>query len=92
MLTFRGWPKDGGLYTEYQVMRNDKEKIGVIAVGGLFTLKEGTTLTEEEKIAIVNGCKRVYELPSEYGCFGVGESPTEPFDERRLPGCIILAK
>jgi len=69
-----------------------KEKIGTIAVGGFYTLEEGITLSEEEKIAIINGCKKVYELPSEYGCFGVGESPTEPFDERRLPGCIILAK
>ena len=90
MLTFRGWPKDGGPYTEYHVIRDDKEKIVTIAIGGFFTLEEEITLTKEENTVIVNRCKRIYELPSEYGCFGVGESPTKPL--RRLPECIMPTK
>ena len=73
-------------------MREDREKIGTIAICGYFTPEKGVTFTEEEKAAIVKGCKRIYELPSEYGCFGVGKIPTEPFNERRLSECLMPPK
>ena len=80
VLTFKGQPEDGGLYTGYNVLR-DGRVIGSIAIGGFFCNDAEVSLTEEEQSAIVNACKRIYEMPSEYGCLGVGESPIKPFDE-----------
>lgn len=83
MLTFKGYsPDECRLYTGYIVLR-DGQRIGFIEIGGFFRKNAGTALTEDEKSAIRNGCKKVYEMPSEYGCLGVGESPTKPFDESR---------
>ena len=80
MLAFKGQPADGGLYTEYNVLR-DGQIIGSIGVGGYFTKNVGVSLTAEECERIKGACKRVYEMPSEYGCFGVGEPPTTPFEQ-----------
>lgn len=82
MITFKGYPEDGGLYTGYNVLRNG-QKVGFIGVGGFFRKDAGVSLTEDEQNFIRAGCKKVYEQPSEYGCLGVGESPTEPFNESR---------
>ena len=80
MITFKGSPEDGGLYTGYNVIC-DGQIIGFIGVGGFFRSNVKVLLTKEEQDAVVSACKRVYEMPSEYGCLGVGESPNEPFDE-----------
>ena len=81
MITFKGYPQDGGLYTGYEVVR-DGQKIGFIDVCGIF-LKDtdDVVLTVEEKRVIGQRCKRVHEMPSECGCLGVGESPTGSLDE-----------
>ena len=81
MITFKGYPQDGGLYTGYDVVR-DGQKIGFIDVCGIF-LKDtdGVVLTVEEKYVIGQMCKRVHEMPSEYGCLGVGESPTDSLED-----------
>ena len=82
MITFKGYPEDGALYTGYNVLR-DVQKVGFIEVGGFFRKDSGVTLTEDEQNFIRAGCKKIFEQPSEFGCFGVGESPMEPFDEDR---------
>ena len=83
IFSIHGYPQDGGLYVGYNVIK-DGEIIGFISVGGIFRNDANASLTEEEQIIIMNSCKKVYEMPSEYGCLGVGESPTTPFDESRL--------
>ena len=81
MITFQGHPQDGGLYTGYNVIQ-DKQAIGVIDVSGIFRKSTDViALTDEERDIIRKMCKRVYEMPSEYGCLGVGESPTDSFDD-----------
>lgn len=81
MITFDGYPKNGGLYTGYNVLR-DEQKIGFIGAGGGFYQSDAKiALTEEEKRTVRTGCKQVYEMPSEYGCLGVGESPTTQFNK-----------
>lgn len=81
MITFQGHPQDGGLYTGYNVIQNE-QVIGSIEVCGIFRKNTAdTSLNEEERQVIQTICKRVYEMPSEYGCLGVGESPTEPFED-----------
>lgn len=80
MITCQGYPQDGGLYTGYEVIR-DEQKIGSIEIGGFFRKNAGMTLTEDEQDLVRAWCKRVYEQPSEHGCLGVGEPPTEPFNE-----------
>jgi len=81
MITLKGYPQDGGLYTGYDVIR-DGQKIGFIDVCGIFLKDRGDVLlTVEEKHIIRQRCKIVYQMPSEYGCLGVGESPTGSFDE-----------
>ena len=80
MITFKGHPQDGGLYTGYNVVR-DGQVIGSIDVCGVFRKNTDVILAREEGSVIKAMCKRVYEMPSEYGCLGVGESPTTPFEE-----------
>jgi hypothetical protein len=81
-ITFKGHPQDGGQYTQYNVLRND-EIIGCILPGGFFRSRAKTKFTGDEKEAIRAGCRKVHRQPSEYGCFGSGDPPTEPFDEKR---------
>ena len=81
MITFKGYPDDGGLYTSYNVIRGE-QLIGSIEVCGIFRKSiDVIALTDEERDIIKKMCKRVYEMPSEYGCLGVGESPTESFED-----------
>ena len=81
MITFKGYPDDGGLYTGYDVLR-DKQKIGFIDVCGTFRKDaDHIFLTEEGKDTIGMMCQMVHNMPSEYGCLGVGEPPTMLFDE-----------
>ncbi len=81
MITFQGHPQDGGLYTGYNVFR-DKHQIGFIDVCGIFRKNtDNTSLTEEDRETIKVMCRSVYKMPSEYGCLGVGESPTESFED-----------
>ncbi len=83
MITFEGHRPDWdpkGLYDGYNVIR-DGQVIGLIEICGIFRKNPDVLLTEEERYIIRNMCKKVYEMPSEYGCLGVGESPTIPFDE-----------
>lgn len=81
MVTFKGHPHDGGLYTRYDVVR-DSKMFGVIEIGGYFKNETNAELSAKEKIAIEAACKRIYEMPSEYGCLGVGEPPTVPYEYR----------
>ena len=73
----------------YDIVR-EGDIIGFIDVAGSFRNKESVVLTEEERTEITKMCKRVYERPTEWGVLGVGESPTEPFDEflQRHPNWI----
>ncbi len=80
MITFKGHPQDGGLYTGYNVIR-DGETIGLISTCGIFRKNSDMTLTEDEQGIIREMCKRVYKMPSEYGCLGVGESPTDSLED-----------
>ena len=80
MITFQGHPADGGLYTGYNVIQ-DGRVIGFIDTCGVFRKNTDIALTEDEQYTISEMCKRIYEMPSEYGCLGVGESPTTPFEE-----------
>ena len=81
IITFKGYPDDGGLYTGYNVLR-DEQKIGFIDVCGTFRKNtDSISLIEEEKDTIRMMCHRVHNMPSEYGCLGVGEPPTMSFDE-----------
>jgi len=65
----------------YHVLR-DGQILGSISVCGSFEKKhKDVSLVEEERHVIMSMCKRVYEMPSEWGCLGVGESPTEPFEK-----------
>lgn len=81
ILTFEGYPKDGGLFTGYNVLRYG-EKIGFIEVCGIFRKTSKLILLNEwERYLISEMCKKVYEMPSEYGCLGVGEPPTELFED-----------
>lgn len=83
MITFKGSPQDGGLYTGYNVIR-DEQIIGFIGAGGYFRNDASVPLTADEQSTIKEVCKRVYEMPTEYGCLGVGESPTIPFEQSAL--------
>jgi hypothetical protein len=80
MITFKGYPKDGGLYIGYEVIQDD-QVAGLIDVCGIFRKNTDIALTGDEQHIIRDMCKRVYEMPSEYGCLGVGESPTESFEK-----------
>lgn len=81
MITFKGRPQDGGLYTGYNVLRDD-QVIGFIDVCGIFRKNTDDVLpTEEDKETIRMMCRLVHNMPSEYGCLGVGESPTESFED-----------
>lgn len=80
MITFKGYPQDGGLYTGYNVIR-EGQTIGFIDTCGICRKNTDIVLTEDERVIIGKMCKRVYEMPSEYGCLGVGESPATPFEE-----------
>ena len=83
MITFQGHPQDGGLYTGYSVLR-DEQKVGFIDFCGTFRKDiNSILLTEADKETIQMMCKLVYNMPSEYGCLGVGESPTMLWDEYR---------
>lgn len=80
MITFQGHPQDGGLYTGYNVLRDNKA-IGFIDVCGIFRKNtDDISLTKNERHIIREACKKAYEMPSEWGCLGVGESPTESFE------------
>jgi len=81
MITFQGHPQDDGLYTGYNVIR-DEQKIGFIDVCGTFRKDtDDISLIEGEKQTVRMMCQKVHNMPSEYGCLGVGESPTTSFDE-----------
>lgn len=81
-ITFVGHPQGGcSLYDGYEVLR-DGHVIGFIDVCGNFRNDSQVPLTEEEKPIVLAMCKVVYEMPSEYGWLGVGESPTVPFYQR----------
>lgn len=81
MITFQGHPQDGGLYTGYNVLR-DELQIGFIDVCGIFRKNtNSTSLAKEDKETIRMMCRLVHNMPSEYGCLGVGESPTESFED-----------
>ncbi len=83
MITFKGHPEDGGLYTGYNVLRNE-QKIGFIDVCGTFRKDtDDVSLIEDEKQTIGMMCQMVHNMPSEYGCLGVGEPPTMLWDEYR---------
>lgn len=84
-ITFKGHPRDGGQYTQYNVLRNG-EIVGRILPGGYFCHFYGQAkrkFTRDEKEAIRVGCRKAHGLRSEYGCFGSGDLPDSPFDEKR---------
>ncbi|MBI2048848.1 MAG: hypothetical protein HY434_00665 [Candidatus Liptonbacteria bacterium] len=81
-IAFVGHPQDGfPMYDGYEVLRGG-HVIGFIDVCGDFRNDSGAPLTEEEGPIVQAMCKKVYEMPSEYGWLGVGESPTVPFYQR----------
>lgn len=80
MITFKGYPEKPGLYGGYNVIRQE-QVIGCIEVCGYFRNTTNTALTAEEKSVIKKMCQRVYEMPSEWGLLGVGESPTVPYEQ-----------
>lgn len=71
---------------------HDGKVIGFICVAGSFLKSADVELAEGERGAVRDMCKRVYEMPSEWGVLGVGESPTEPFEQflSRHPNWIAL--
>ncbi|MBI2065191.1 MAG: hypothetical protein HYT62_04015 [Candidatus Yanofskybacteria bacterium] len=75
----------------YDVTRDGKV-IGFIGVAGGFRKSVDIELAEDECNAVRDMCKRVYEMPSEWGVLGVGESPTEPFADflARYPNWIAV--
>ena len=79
MLTFKFNQGFEHICDGYDVV-HDGQVIGFIDVAGSFHNKGGA-LAEEEQVAVRSMCQRVYEMPSEWGVLGVGESPTEPFDQ-----------
>ena len=91
MLTFKGFPEDGGCYIGYYAIKDGKV-VGEFGVCGDFRNIADTVFTEQEKSALRNMSKKVYEMPSEWGVLGVGESPTEPYYEavRKHPGLYIF--
>lgn len=80
MITFKGYPQDGGLYTGYNVIHNG-QVTGFIDVCGIYRKNTDVVLAEDDQGVIGEMCKRVYKMPSEYGCLGVGESPTDTLEE-----------
>ncbi|MBI2068530.1 MAG: hypothetical protein HYT67_00250 [Candidatus Yanofskybacteria bacterium] len=59
-----------------------EQKIGFIGVCGTFRKDaDSISLTEEDKETVQMMCQMVHNMPSEYGCLGVGESPTMLWDE-----------
>ena len=80
MLTFQGYPRDGGCYVGYSVILNG-QVVGTIGVCGDFNNNVKAVFTEEEKLILRDMSKKVYEMPSEWGVLGVGDSPSEPFDK-----------
>ncbi len=83
MVTFKGHCPDwdpNGLYDGYDVIL-DGQRIGFIGICGIFRKDVDCSLTENDLSIVREMCKRVYEMPSEYGCLGVGESPITSFDE-----------
>ena len=63
MITFKGYPNDGGLYTGYNVVQNG-QVIGFIDTCGIFRKNTDIVLTEDEQHTIRQMCKKVYEMPS----------------------------
>jgi len=90
MVTFR-WNYKHTMCDGVDVI-HDGQVIGFICVAGSFRMSVNVELTEDERNAIREKCKRVYEMPSEWGMLGVGESPTEPFEEflARNPNWIAV--
>lgn len=86
MLRFQGHPQDGGLYTEYRALRNETV-VGRIIPGGFFTPEPNIIFSTDERVQIRAACIEAYSMPSEYGCFGVGEEPTRPYDDSR---CVFI--
>ncbi len=79
MITFKGWPEPPGLYAGYTVF-HDGQTIGFIWPGGNFSRNhpglssnEDKSLTIEDRLKIERMCGRVQQMPSEWGCLGVGQ-------------------
>ena len=79
MITFKGWPDKPGLYHGYTVLLNGQE-IGFIYPGGSFsrnhpglTSDTNKQLTTEDRLIVERMCGRVQQMPSEWGCLGVGQ-------------------
>ncbi|MBI4158399.1 MAG: hypothetical protein HY505_02165 [Candidatus Yanofskybacteria bacterium] len=90
MVTFKG-NRTHPMCDGVDVIRDGKV-LGFICVSGSFHKNVDVEFTEDECNAIRDKCKKVYETPSEWGMLGVGESPTEPFENflARNPDWISL--
>ena len=91
MVTLQGFPQDGGCYEGYNVIHNG-QVVGKIGVCGNFKNETGAVFTEEERLVLRQMSQGVYEMPSEYGLLGVGDSPAQPYEEfvKKYPNWFVF--